>query len=84
MQMPADLIQPETKRLSKREWDCVKLCICGKTAKEVAKEFRISHRTVEKYLLQARCKYNSKNQAELFYKIITKLFKGNFSLGETL
>jgi DNA-binding CsgD family transcriptional regulator len=67
--MSVAIISMETSVLTKREWDCVKLSMCGKTAKEIAKTLQISYRTVEMHLMQARHKFNSKNKIELFYKI---------------
>ena len=69
MYQPIKSIPCENGVLTKREWDCVKLSLKGKSAKEVARVLGISHRTVEVYLSNAKRKFNSKNIMELLYKI---------------
>lgn len=55
--------------LSKREAQCLHYLHQGKTAKEIAKELDISHRTIEIYLDNVRSKTASKNRVELISKI---------------
>ena len=51
--------------LSKREIECLRLTIKGYTAKRIAKELDISHRTVEEYLVNIRIKAGAASKAEL-------------------
>jgi DNA-binding CsgD family transcriptional regulator len=77
MDKPIASVSGEKSYLTKREWDCVKLGMSGKTAKEVARELRISSRTVEVHLSQARRKFNTKNRMELFCQVFKILTKAN-------
>lgn len=53
--------------LSPREIECISLCASGKTAKEIARHTKISHRTVETYLANAKKKLGCRNLKELLY-----------------
>ncbi len=54
-----------TVKLSRREMDCLGLTIKGFTAKKIAKDLGISHRTVEEYLVNIRTKTGASSKAEL-------------------
>lgn len=54
--------------LSRRQNDCIRLLIRGMSAKEIARELNLSHRTVEDHLLALKCKLKAKNKAELIAK----------------
>jgi DNA-binding CsgD family transcriptional regulator len=51
--------------LSKREIECLQLTIKGYTAKRIARELNISHRTVEEYLFNIRVKTGTSSKSEL-------------------
>jgi DNA-binding CsgD family transcriptional regulator len=51
--------------LSTRELECLRLTIKGYTAKRIARELGISHRTVEEYLCNIRIKTGAGSKAEL-------------------
>ena len=51
--------------LTKREIDCAKLLLKGKTNKHISDELFISLRTVETHLDSLRSKTNSRNRSEL-------------------
>ena len=53
------------KCLSTREEDSIKHLLQGLSAKEIARQLNISHRTVEQYLDSARQKLNCKSRIEL-------------------
>ncbi len=56
----------QAEALSKRERECLKIFILGKSAKDIALELRLSFRTVEHYLENSRNKLNCCNKGELF------------------
>jgi len=51
--------------LTKREIECLQLTIKGYTAKRIARQLNISHRTVEEYLCNIRIKTGTSSKAEL-------------------
>lgn len=51
--------------LSKRELECLNLTVKGYTAKKIARELQISHRTVEEYIYNMRVKVGASSKAEL-------------------
>lgn len=59
--------------LSKREMECLQLTIKGYTAKRIAKQLGISHRTVEEYLFNIRTKTGTSSKAELIEMTIENL-----------
>lgn len=67
---PAQTLQPEqlTVKLTRREMDCFRLTMKGYTAKKIARELGISHRTVEEYLVNIRKKMGAGSKAELLEK----------------
>ena len=65
-----NLFKKNSFKLSKQEINCIRLLAYGRTAKQIAKQLRISHRTVEAYLENARNKSMSKNSIELVAKAI--------------
>lgn len=58
--------------LTKREIDCLLLTLQGKTAKLIAKELGISHRTVEEHLATIKYKMNARSKSELFEKALAQ------------
>ncbi|ODN42913.1 LuxR C-terminal-related transcriptional regulator [Piscirickettsia litoralis] len=58
--------------LTSREIECLYLYISGLTAKEIAKEFEISYRTVETHLLNIKNKYgiSTKSQLKKLFKLV--------------
>lgn len=67
--------------ITKREQDCMKLTICGKSARQVGQELGISQRTVEEYLNNLKKKLGVKSKPELIEKVISILMgrvKKNF------
>ena len=57
-------------KLSNREKDCLALTLKGYTAKNIAKELTISHRTVEDHLKQIKLKLNVSSKQELIQKLL--------------
>lgn len=51
--------------LSKRELECLRLTVKGYTAKKIARELNISHRTVEEYIFNIRTKVGASSKSEL-------------------
>ncbi len=51
--------------LTQREIDCLNLTANGKSAKEIARHFNISHRTIEVHLASIKRKLNCKTKLEL-------------------
>lgn len=52
-------------QLSKREMECLQLTVKGYTAKRIAQQLEISHRTVEEYLTNIKIKMKVSTKAEL-------------------
>lgn len=52
-------------QLTERETDCLRLAMQGLSAKQIAKELAISHRTVEEYLVNVRVKTGAISKAQL-------------------
>lgn len=52
-------------KLTSRELDCFRFAIKGWTAKKIAKELGISHRTVEEYIVNIRNKTGATSKAQL-------------------
>lgn len=76
---------PEFK-LTRRESECLFLLIRGKSAKEIALFFEISHRTVEAHIENIKQKMNVATRSELMTKAIdTHMFeiipRGEFLMG---
>lgn len=61
--------------LSKREMDCLYLTIKGYTAKKIARELQISHRTVEEYLVNIRMKKGASSKAELIEMTVNEFIQ---------
>jgi DNA-binding CsgD family transcriptional regulator len=59
--------------LTKREIECLQLTIKGYTAKRIARQLGISHRTVEEYLVNIRIKTGTSSKAELIEMTIDHL-----------
>jgi len=57
--------------LSTRERECVSLLVKGKTAKEIGKIMKLSHRTVEHYLATVKTKLNVSSKSELIDKVFS-------------
>lgn len=64
--------------LSKRELECLHLTIKGYTAKRIARELGISHRTVEEYLLNIRIKTGASSKSELIEMTIDEFISVDF------
>jgi len=75
-QVPKD-IRINDVYLSARELQCLRLTVKGYTAKKIAKELGISHRTVEEYIGNIRVKAGAGSKAELI-----GMSMENFMLGE--
>lgn len=60
--------------LSKRQIDCARLLLSGKTSKEIALSLNISYRTVESYINTIKIKLNCRNKTELILKL-AEVFK---------
>lgn len=54
---------------TRREMDCARELLTGKTVKEIAQSIGISHRSVELYLKNMRMKLNVNTKEELFLLI---------------
>ena len=57
-------------KLSLRETQCLDRLALGKTAKEIAADIGLSHRTVEHYLENIRHKLGVENKHQLFLKFL--------------
>lgn len=57
-------------RLSRRETDCIRLQVRGKTAAEIAGHLSLSKRTVEHHIENIKLKLNVKSRSELIDKVI--------------
>lgn len=55
--------------LSKRESECLRLTVRGKSAKQIAAELEISRRTVEEYLNNIKLKFGVFSKSELIDKV---------------
>lgn len=62
--------------LSTRELECLQLTVKGYTAKRIARELNISHRTVEEYLYNIRIKAGAGSKAELIEMTLDNFMKG--------
>lgn len=58
--------------LSKQEKVCVQHLCCGLSFKEIAREMKISPRTVETYLERSKIKLDCHRKTELILKFIKK------------
>lgn len=65
--------------LSKRELDCLRLTIRGKTAISIANTLGLSKWTVEEYLANIKRKMNVSSKAELIDKTIDHFISNSFS-----
>ena len=83
MQLSAKQDQPlssfnmKQSYLSRREMECLQLTIKGYTAKRIARELKISHRTVEEYLINIRMKMGATSKAELIEMTIERFLPIN-------
>lgn len=57
-------------KLTERQSECLFYLLRGKTAKQMAKILNISHRTIEEYLEQLKCKFNVVTKYDLINKAI--------------
>lgn len=66
------LVLPEhiKVQLTPREIECLKLTVKGYTAKRIAKELKISFRTVQEYITNTRIKLNVGSKAELIEMVM--------------
>jgi DNA-binding CsgD family transcriptional regulator len=55
--------------LTRREEQCLILLIQGKSAKQVGRELKISHRTAESYLSSIKNKFGCRTRMEVFSKL---------------
>lgn len=55
--------------LTRREYDCLSLWLCGKSAKQVGPILGLSFRTVETYLENVKGKFNIQYKEELFSQL---------------
>lgn len=67
--------------LTKREAECLAYLLHGKTAKEIAKIFNISYRTIESYIRNIKVKLNSTTKDQLIKQAFSAHFK---STAETI
>ena len=56
--------------LSIRQHQCIELLIQGYSAKQIATQLNISHRTVEDHLNALKHKLKAKNKSELIFKFL--------------
>lgn len=56
-------------RLSQQQRICARLLLTGLSCKQIAKEMRLSHRTVESYINNLRDKLDCRNKTELIVKL---------------
>lgn len=61
--------------LTQRELQCLKLTVKGYTAKRIAKELELSHRTVEEYLTNIRVKTGASSKAALIEMTIDNYYE---------
>lgn len=62
----------DEKKLTTREKSILKLCLKGKSAKQIATELFLSHRTVENHMQQIRIKFDCQSTHELLARFITE------------
>jgi DNA-binding CsgD family transcriptional regulator len=60
--------QTKSPHLTQRELECLKLCLKGKTAKEIAQIMDISYRTVESHIVNMKKKLSCKKLSQLTAK----------------
>ena len=65
-------VNMQDKILSKRETECMRYLCKGLTTKQIARQLKISPKTVETYIERAKIKYNCRNKAELMWAMIKK------------
>ncbi len=63
--------------LSKQQLSCAKLLVAGLTAKEIASQLNLSHRTVEAYLEHIKNKLYCRNKTDLVLKL-AEILKSDF------
>jgi DNA-binding CsgD family transcriptional regulator len=56
-------------KISQRQRECINLLLTGATTKEMAKELKISHRTVEDYVNFLKQKFQARNKVDLILKL---------------
>lgn len=61
----------ESQVLSRREWDCVRLLMQGKTYREISNQLFISPRTVETHLQHIKEKLHCHTKSELIAKLLS-------------
>ncbi len=65
-----DMIKYNNKIISKRERECLECLVKGMTAKEIAKELKLSPRTIEFYINNLKRKFNCVKRVELIVKAL--------------
>lgn len=70
---PSSLISPASmyEQLTKRERDCAYYLCLGMTAREIAKQLKLSQRTIESYLVNIKDKFCVSRKSELIIKLLS-------------
>jgi len=82
--IPAKKVDIKTQKnvravyISKREGDCLQLCVAGLTMEQTAVKLGISHRTVEYYLNNVKGKIGCRAKPELIQLVLNSNFKKVF------
>lgn len=74
-QISLDNLKINNIYLSTRELECLRLTVKGYTAKRIARELGISHRTVEEYLHNIRIKTGTSSKSELIELTLDNFMK---------
>ncbi len=64
---PIPNIKINNQFLTLREIDCISLWLHRYSAKQIATKLKLSHRTIEDYLSNIKCKLGIKNSSQLFF-----------------
>lgn len=68
--LPSTRVSSTKVRFTRREKECIQYLLYGMTAKEIAKELKLSPRTVETYLENIKTKIDCFSKTQLIQKII--------------